>query len=285
MNPTFWTNTIWYVLLGIISAVAIILIIKKPEYRKFNIAYTFMVLGFVYSIESILLGSYGGAYCYHPMISKDHFLDNVIGNHFSQLSVCTTLVLLVIYRLRPIWYFVFAAVYYLIELLFLKLGIYEHNWYRAWITFVGFIVLAFLFEKLYYKLLHLPKFWTYYLSLYFASISGYGLARSAFVYGKFRIIHYNVYANVFKDNLILIHIPLFIFINIMMNMHRLKVNWRIKCMVFAGLFLIQYILTKTGIMTIRPGWFLIITTVDVFSCYLFVVVMDYLFKSEIRGLQ
>jgi hypothetical protein len=285
MNPTFWTNTIWYVLLGITSAVAIVLIIRKPDYRKFNIAFTFIVLGFVYTIESILLGLNGGAYSYYPMVSKDSFIDNVIGNHFSQVSICTTLVLLVIYKLRTIWYFGIAAIYYIIELIFLRLGIYEHHWYKTWITFVGIIALAFLFKELYYKLLHSPKFWIYYLALYFATESSYGLLRSSFVYGKFRIIHYNVYANVFKDNFILIHIPFLILINIMINIYRLKLSWIMKCMVFTGLFLIQLILTKTGIMTIRPGWFLIITSVDVLSCYLFVVIMDYLLKSGVRKLQ
>jgi hypothetical protein len=284
MNSTFWTNTIWYVLLGISSAIAIILIIRKPDNRKFNIAFTFIVLGSVYSIESVLLGLYGGAYSYYPMISRDSFLDSVIGNHFSQVSICTTLVLLAIYKLRTIWYFGIAVIYCIIEFLFLKLGIYEHHWYKIWITFVGIIALAFLFNKLYYELNHSPRFWIYYLALYFTTVSSYGLVRSSFVYGKFRIIHYNVYANIFKDNLIMIHIPLLILINIMINIYRLKLSWIMKCMVFTGLFLIHLILTKTGIIMIRPGWFLIITSIDVLSCYLFVVIMDYLLKSGVRKL-
>jgi hypothetical protein len=282
MMTTFWTNTIWYVLLGITSIVALLLIIKRPDYRKFNIAFTCTVLGVAYSIESILLAFYGGAYSYHPKVSKDAFLDTVVGNHFSQFSVCTTLVLLAIYNLPTLWNFIFAAIYYLIELMFLKLGIYEHHWYETWITFLGFTLLAFLVKKWYCKLLNSPKFWTYYLTFYFAVLSSYGLVRSSFVYVKFRIIHYNVYSNVFKDNLILIHIPLFIIINIMINVHRLKLSWIAKCIVFGGLFLIQFILSRTGVMTIKSGWFLIITSIDVLSCYLFVVIIDYLLKSGVR---
>ncbi|MCX8131588.1 MAG: hypothetical protein N3I35_16030 [Clostridia bacterium] len=283
MSPTFWTNTIWYVLLGITSVVASILIIRKPDCRKFNIAFTFTTLGFVYSAESILLGFYGGAYNYYPKISKDAFLDTVMGNHFSQLSICTTLVLLVIYKSRTIWNFISAVIYYLIEILFLKLGVYQHNWYKAWITLVGLIVLAFLFKKWYYKLLNSPKFLTYYFALYFAVVSSYGLVRSAFVYGKFRIINYNVFPNVFKDNLILVHIPLFIIINIMIYVYQMKLSWFVKCMVFSGLFLTQFILTKIGVITIRPGWFLTITSADVLSCYLIVVIMDSLLKSGTKN--
>jgi hypothetical protein len=56
MNPAFWTNTIWYVLLGITSVVSFMIIVSKPDHRKFNIAFIFTVLGLVYSIESALMG-------------------------------------------------------------------------------------------------------------------------------------------------------------------------------------------------------------------------------------
>jgi hypothetical protein len=284
MNSTFWTNTIWYILLGITSVVAVIQIIRKRDYRKFNIAFTFTVLGFVYSLESVLLGVYGGAYSYYPKISKNAFLDTVMGNHFSQASVCTTLVLLAVYKLSTIWNFISAAIYYLIELLFVKLGVYKHHWYKAWVTFLGIIVLAFLIKKWYHKILNSPRFWSYYLTLYCAVLSTYGLARTSFVYGKLRIIHYNVFPDVFKDNLILVHIPLFLVINIMIIIYWLKLSWKVKWIVFTGLFLTQFILTKIGLITIRPGWFLIITSVDVFSCYLLVAIMDYLLKSGAKNL-
>jgi hypothetical protein len=284
MNSTFWTNTIWYILLGITSVVAVIQIIRKPEYRKFNIAFTFAVLGFVYSLESVLLGVYDGAYSYYPKISKNAFIDTFMGNHFSQASICTTLVLLAVYKLSTIWNFISAAIYYLIELLFLKLGVYKHHWYKAWYTFLGLILLAFLIKKWYHKILNSSRLWSYYLTLYSAVVSSYGLVRGSFVYGKLRIIHYNVFPDVFKDNLILVHIPLFLVINIMIIIYWLKLSWIAKWVVFAGLFLTQFILTKIGVITIRPGWFLIITSVDVFSCYLLVVIMDYLLKSGAKNL-
>jgi hypothetical protein len=285
MNPTFWRNTIWYVLLGITSVIAIILIIKKPDHRKFNIAFTFTVLGLVYSIESALMGLYGGAYSYYPKISANAFLDTVMGNHFSQVSIATTLVLLAIYKLSTKWIFVSAAIYYLIELLFLELGIYEHHWYKTWLTFLGIIVLALLVKRWYHRMLNLPRFWMYYLTLFFAVQSSYGLTRASFIYGKFRMINFNVYPDVFKDNFVLIHIPFLIVINIMISVYRLKPSWIVKCIVFISLFFIQFLLTETGIMTIRPGWFLIITSIDVLSCYLFVVIMDRLLKSGVRELQ
>ena len=283
MNPAFWTNTIWYVLLGITSVVALIVIVSKPDYRKFNIAFSFTVLGLVYSIETVLIGSYGGAYSYYPKISENAFLDTVMGNHFSQVSISTTLVLLAVYKSSTIWIFISAVIYSLIELLFLELGIYEQHWYKTWLTFLGIIVLALLIKKWYHRMLNLPKFWMYYLTLFFAVQSSYGLTRAAFIYGKFRMINFNVYPDVFKDNLILIQIPLLIVINIMINVYRLKPSWIVKCIVFISLFFIQFLLTKIGIITIRHGWFLIITSIDVLSCYMFVVFMDYLLKSGVKN--
>ncbi len=103
MLSSFWSNTIWYILLLITSIIAMIAALLKSKKRKFTIA-------------------------------------------FSQLSISTTSALTIVFDLSYGWYFVFAFTYYLIEELFIRLGIYQHLWYKSIHTLAGFVPFFGLFE-------------------------------------------------------------------------------------------------------------------------------------------
>ena len=283
MHSYFWSNTIWYVLLGITSIFSLFLIIRVQKNRRFNIAFFFAILAFTYVIEAILLYPFGEAYSYYPKILRHPFLDTMNGNYFSQFSITTTLLLLSIYKLRSKWSFVFAAIYYLIEILFLKLGIYQHHWYRSWITFIGFVIICFVVKKWYKKMLYSPKFWIHYITLYLAALSSFGHLLSIFIYSQVRIIHYNVFPDVFKDQFFGVYLHGFVLINIIINLYRLKIDWIKKGFVFISLFILQYIVCKAGIMYISPGYFFIVTAVDYFGCYFLVAVMDKFLKRSGSG--
>ncbi|MGE4485240.1 MAG: hypothetical protein AB7C97_09045, partial [Oscillospiraceae bacterium] len=126
MPTSFWSNTIWYILLGVSSIVSMIFVLKKTENRRFTAAFALAVLGFVYMLEAILIILLN-AYIYYPkLMVNDLFQDLVLGNIFSQTSIAATSALAIVYDLSFGWTVLFAAVYYLIDILFVKLGIYEH---------------------------------------------------------------------------------------------------------------------------------------------------------------
>jgi hypothetical protein len=68
--------------------------------------------------------------------------------------------------LKYYWYFIFGGVYGLIEELFITLGIYSHNWYRTWMTVIGFPILIWVAKKMYLKILKGIKPVTYYGYIY-----------------------------------------------------------------------------------------------------------------------
>lgn len=134
MQGYFWTNTIWYLLLlaGTIAMLAVAF--ARADNRRFVVAFFLAVLGLFYMFEYVLVALLD-AYHYHPMVvPADDFQDSVFGNMFSQSSIAAACMLVIVLRLRVVWYFVIAALYYAIELLFGWLGIYELHWYQSYYT-------------------------------------------------------------------------------------------------------------------------------------------------------
>ena len=72
----------------------------------------------------------------------------------------------------------------------------------------------------------------------------------------------------------------------MMIIHSLNIKWLWKGIFFVFLFIIQYILIKiAGIITVKNGWFLLITLLNIFGSYIAVVVMDYFVRKGIANTQ
>ena len=165
MSSTFWSNTIWYLLLLLTSIIAIFLSLYKARNPKFTIAFLFSVIGLTFLLEAVLAIALK-AYIYHPKIVSDSFLDSVFGNYFSQISISSTSVLITIFNLSSLWYFVFALIYYLIEELFIKLGIYEHFWYKSIYTSIGLIPLFWFIKNWYRKRKDSVSYFVNYVSLF-----------------------------------------------------------------------------------------------------------------------
>lgn len=150
MSDAFFTNTIWYIALALASAAALVTIFVKAPERKKTFAFYFAVLGSTYCIEVSLLLLFN-AYTYYLMIRPDDpFFDAVLGNIFSQVSVSSSAVLICVLGLSGWWLAGFSAAYFLIDVLFVQLEIYEHYWYQSVFTPAGFFIYG-LIVKYWYR--------------------------------------------------------------------------------------------------------------------------------------
>ena len=66
----FWTNTIWYVLLGVLTLIELIFVMVIVENRKLTIAFYLTLLGIVLNFETTIF-IFLDAYAYYPMIIKN----------------------------------------------------------------------------------------------------------------------------------------------------------------------------------------------------------------------
>lgn len=278
---TFWTNTIWFILLFFTSIITNILMLRKTKNFKFTIAFLFSIIGLSFIFEATLVLGLN-AYSYYPKIFRDSYLDIIFGNYFSQISISSTALLLAIYNLSYIWYCVLGLTYYLIEVIFLKLGIYEHFWYKSYYTFFGFILFSWLAKKWYKTTKRSTNRFINYMSLYFsvASFSTFTIFLGQRLLG-IQLFKSNIFfTDINKNNTSSGFLYQFIIFNILIPLYKSKCHWIVKAIALSSLFLAQYFAYRAGLIYIHKGLFIIVTSIDLLGCYCLIAVFDYLLFSK-----
>ncbi len=281
MTSTFWSNTIWFILLFVSSIITNIFTLRKTNNPKFALVFLFSVIGLTFVFEAILVLALN-AYSYYPKIFKDSYLDIVFGNYFSQISLSSTALFLAVYNLSFIWYIVCSLIYFLIEEFFIKLGIYEHFWYKSVYTIAGFILMSVVAKKWY----GLAKKWTNrfinYISLYFsvASFSTITIFLGQRLLG-IQLLQSNIFfTDINKNNTSSGFVYQFIVLNYLIILYKSNLNRLGKTMAVSGLFIAQYLAYRAGYLYIHQGLFFIVSALDLLGCYCLIAVFNYLFSKE-----
>lgn len=284
LPPTFWTNTIWYVLLGVVTLFELIYVTRKTNKHGLVWALYLTFAGILFNCETLIL-IFLKSYTYYPLILKNPpfpFDDSLAGNVFSQTSVSATALLTAVLDLKLYWYFVLAGIYYIIEEVFLALGIYSHNWYQTWMTFVGALLYFWITKEMYQKSLHGIKPIFYYGYIYLALFPLHIVILEWGILVLDRLQDFNT--TLFLDPIAcrsllwLIHfhslaIP-------MMFIYFSRFNWLWKALAILMIYLIYYIGYKLNLILIKDGWFLVISTVSIWWMYLSVFTMDRLYDKK-----
>lgn len=288
MPATFWSNTIWFLLLGITTIIELILIFKKSDKRKLVLAFYLTILGITFAFE-MTIASVFNAYQYFPKaipsfipLSPVQYLfnDSIIGNFFSQFSVSATALLIAVYNLNYYWFFAFAGAYCIIEEFFLKLGIYTHNWYRTWMTFIVLLLLFWVAKKIYDSSYnkHIKRIWRY-LYIFFGLFSLH--VHTLWFFQLFGIHNFGRSFNFTLDEgsrlIIISIIYMLVAGSIIMAVYFRKIKWRWKAIVILLLYIAHYTAAKSGLMIYKEGWFFPFTTIAIFSMYLYTYILDKLY--------
>lgn len=280
MQSAFWTNTIWYILLGISTIAEITFVIAKTKNRKLLLALFFTISGITFSIEAVLF--FFKAYNYYPMILPQLPLDDMIaGNLFSQFSITASLLLIVFLGMRHYWYFIFAGIYCAIEEFFILKGVFSHNWYQTWITFVGFVFLCWLTKRIYLSCLNRLRSVHLYIYMLFSFFTLY-LITLLWVFKLAGIINFSTkvfddplrsYASLAIFNMLIITVPcIFIYFS--------KLKWPWKTAIIMGLYVIKYIQCKMNLMSIKQGWFFLYISVEIIGTLLYVFALHRLYDNK-----
>lgn len=280
MNSTFWTNTIWYILLGILNLIQLAFIIIIAKRRRLTFAIYLSTVGITLYFETVIL-IFFDSYTYYPMLLQKHsdpFNDVLVGNLFSQFSVGVTALLVVILGLKYYWYFIFGCIYGIIEELFIALGIYTHNWYRTWMTVLAFPILIWIVKKMYSKLIQGIKPMAYYGYIYIGLFTLYvvtllwGLDVAGFMrfttklFINPKVSRYSLYLTYYTLSSICI-----------MLIYFMKSKLIYKASIIFILYAIYYTGYKYNLLWIRDGNFLSVTTITILWLYLSVFILDKLY--------
>lgn len=296
MQITFWHNTIWYLALLLLSIGELTAAFLKPGARKFDFAFWLAILGFTYGIEALLMLVFN-SYTYYAGFTADHFQDAVLGNFISQISISATAILLCALSLRGYWILIFSAAYFLIDVLFASLGIYEHFWYSSVYTLMGFIPL-FLIIKIWYQSLypidarscfykaalfpHIPAKLEYYITLFFGVFAAAGncIITPLKLLG-IRIFHLGIFPELSKDHTVaaLIYGP--VLTVLVISLYEWKGPLYLKAAVFAALFAIQWLLYNIGFIGTAGGWFIPSALLDLLGYYAWTVILGRCLKTRV----
>jgi len=271
----FWTNSIYYILLGIISAALLIWTIYKSKQRKRDLGFFFAIFGLTLFIETVIY-IFLKAYEYYPLIiPHSPKNDGVVGNIFSQISISTAALFVCVYKVPIAGVVLAGAVFYLTEELFLALGIYQHNWYKSWITFVGVIILFQTIKK-WYKLTasddnHIIQYITIILgaiALYLPTTNWIGILSGFF----------DVKEDILIDPFIshaVVAIPKYLIqLNMIYFLIKRKSSWLWKIAFIIFIVTVDVILYYTKLIYVREGWLLIYSGISLFTAYLYIYIMN-----------
>jgi len=284
IQSTFWTYTIWYVLLGVLTLFELIYVMIKANNRRLTFAFYLTILGIVLIFETIIL-IFLKAYFYYPMLlqNSNFLFDRVLaGNLFSQFSVAATALLVTILKLDFHWFVIFAVIYSGIEEMFLALGIYSHNWYQTWMTFLGLLLYFWISKKIYVTIIQGVKPLVYYgyvflglFPLYVITIL-WGLMVSGYLEFSTTALFDPISSRFFLC-LAMFAIPPAV---VMMVIYYVRLQWIWKAIGILMLYLFYYSGGKLNLILIKEGWFLVVSTTTMLWMYLSVFIMDKLYNRK-----
>ena len=276
----FWTNTIWYILLGVISLVELLFTIYKAKNRRLTVAFFITVFGITLNFETMVL-IFLKAYTYYPKILQsvpNPFDDVLAGNLFSQFSISASLLLVTVLDLKYYWYFIFAILYSIIEELFLALGIYSQKWYQTWMTVVTLPCFFWLVKYMYGKIIRGIKPIFYYGYIF---LGLFALNVITVTWGFMLAGIMNASVSVLADPInskyfIVVSYFLLVSISLMLIYFlRLKLRW--KALIIIMHYVLYYEGYQSNLILIKDGWFPVVSTMTIFWMYFSIFLLDRLY--------
>lgn len=154
----------WYCSLAVIGTG----ILAFTMYKKKNFIDLFSFFLFATTVavwgEVIVLFLFD-AYSYKPGIFIDPSAENILGHALPNIGLwAPTAVLIGAFSLSFRWIFLISIAYMIVEIIFLKLGIYEHHWWRTYMTGIATILYFTLIKIWYYNLKENPHWLLRYIT-------------------------------------------------------------------------------------------------------------------------
>jgi len=136
----------WYCALVVIGVGMVIFILyKKKNYYEF-ISFFLFAMMMVFICEMIVL-LFLNSYAYKPGVFRDYYAENIFGHIITNAFLWPAAALLVVaYSLRFRWIVLITLIFTLLDILFVHLGIYQHNWWQTWITSVAVFLFCILMK-------------------------------------------------------------------------------------------------------------------------------------------
>ncbi len=147
MRPKQRFNKYPYIILGSIHIFLLVYSFYKSKDRKKHIVLLLNFAGFAYIFEYIVVALFDG-YIYKPKFFNQKNVDKIIGAIWSQFFyVPVSALFITVMKFGWKIKLLFSFYFFLIERLFISMGIYKNKWWRTRYTFIGVLISFFINDK------------------------------------------------------------------------------------------------------------------------------------------
>ncbi|MBP3953660.1 hypothetical protein [Bacillus suaedae] len=151
------SNFFWYMILVAIGVFLILFTFYKKKNILNHISFLLSTVSLAYLGEVIILFVFEG-YRYKTGLLVDSVESDIIGHLLLNGIFWGSLFLIVsVFQLRYYWIFVISVLLMLIEVLFIRLGLYTQNWWETYMTGILAIFLLSCTKKWYSSLFYKPN--------------------------------------------------------------------------------------------------------------------------------
>lgn len=254
MPPLFW-----YCSLAIIGlAITAFTVYKKrfiAELSSFLVFYLFAT-SLSWIGEFIVLGFFN-SYAYKIGVFANPWLQNLLAHLIlNSFFWPGTAILVAPYSLGYGWIAFIAAVYMVIEYLFLMLGLYEHHWWRTYMTGIAVVMYLSICKAWFWRMNQVRRGYTRILTLYFAAVVIIHLPTPLLLLLGKQIYRMSIVPDMYLSSIIFILSYQMIEAAIVVFFISVLKRWYWKIVPFLTALTGQYFLTKTGVLVIQDGWHL-----------------------------
>ena len=282
------SSLFWYICLAAIGVgIAVFAIYNKRHTYKISTLVVFYLFTtcITWIGEFIVLGIFN-SYAYKPGISTDPWAENLAGHLFLNMTMFpAAATLMETYSLGYLGVSLITAAFILVEYLFVRLGIYEHHWwkyYMSGINIIAFLVIAKRwFAKIEHAQYNIPRLLTFYfigfLIIHTPAPLLLLLGKQYYSLSLIDKIVGNMYRSsiIFIFNYHLIEIAFLVFFVCVLD----KLYWKLVPFVIA--YVGQSILVKMNILVFMEGWKLIYTILIYTVCLVaFMLIEKYTLKPD-----
>jgi len=282
------SSTIWYIFITVLwVAVAVYAIYQKRHNYKISTLVIFYLFStcITWIGEFVALGIFNG-YAYKPGISSDPWAENLAGHLFLNSSMFpASAILMVTYSLSYMGISLIAAVFIFIEYLFAKLGIYEHHWWRYYMSVINLVAFLVISKKWFIKIKHpqqgLSRILTFYfigmLIIHTPSPFLLLLGKQRYTLELLDNLVENMYwsSTLFAFNYHLIEASLLVFFVCVLD------KWYWKLVPYIIAVVSQSIFAKMNILIFMNGWKLIYTIIIYTACLTaFILIEKHTLKTD-----
>lgn len=287
------TNLFWYVCLAIISVgiAAYAIYMKRDTYKVSTLIVFYLFASTITWIGEFIVLGFFNAYAYKTGLFADPWAQNLLGHLLLNTSMYpAAATVMVAYSLSYGWISLGVILFVLTEYLFLKLGIYEHHWWRYYMSVITVVAFMFIssqwFTKMNQKRYGLTRAITFYfIAMIFIHIPSPVLLLLGKQHYHLEILE-NFINNLYLSSTVFSFIyHLFESFLLVLLVGILK-KWYWKALSFVISPVVTIIFTKVNILILHDNWRLVYTLIIYEICIaVFILIEKYTLKPDLNRLE